>query len=78
MYNESRAYGDDTYYNGDTGIVYDRIQSPGQYDDAVMIDNEWWLPHRRHFKEQALRDELTSNGFSILFQDGGNIICKKN
>ncbi|MED5017395.1 class I SAM-dependent methyltransferase [Paenibacillus chibensis] len=33
MYNEGRSYGEDSYYCGDTGIVYDRTSSPEQYNE---------------------------------------------
>jgi SAM-dependent methyltransferase len=77
MYNESRSYGDDTYYIEDTGIVYDRIISPEDSYEAVMINNKWWIPKRRHLQKEALREELIRNGFTVLFQEDGNIICKK-
>ncbi|GIP34649.1 bifunctional 2-polyprenyl-6-hydroxyphenol methylase/3-demethylubiquinol 3-O-methyltransferase UbiG [Paenibacillus sp. J2TS4] len=77
MYNDKRSYDGDTYYDQDTGMVYDRISSPEQYDEAVQIHNEWWIPNRRHLKKEALREELTRNGFNILFQEDGNIICRK-
>lgn len=77
MYSESRVYPEDTYYCEDTGMVYERIVTPEHYTDAVMINKLWWLPHRRHLKPEELRAELTSNGFSILLQDGGNIVCTK-
>ncbi|NOU93265.1 methyltransferase domain-containing protein [Paenibacillus sp. LMG 31456] len=77
MYNESRFYGEDYYYCVETAMVYERVISPERYNDAVMINNEWWLPKRRHFKTEELRKELTSNGFSIVLQEEGNIVCKK-
>jgi len=77
MYDEQRFYGDDTYYNLDTGIVYNRIISPEQYNETIRINNEWWKPKRRHLKKEALSEELISNGFSILLQVDGNIVCKK-
>jgi hypothetical protein len=78
MYSDLRFYGEDSYYCGDTGIVYDRIISPEKYNEAIMINNEWWLPHRRHLKTEELWKELTRNGFSILLQEDGNIVCKKS
>ncbi|SFM36098.1 Methyltransferase domain-containing protein [Paenibacillus sp. 1_12] len=78
MYDELRSYDEDTYYCEDTGIVYDRIISPESYNEAVRINNEWWLPHRRHLKTEELSEELTRNGFSILLQENGNIVCRKN
>ncbi|MCY9663999.1 class I SAM-dependent methyltransferase [Paenibacillus alginolyticus] len=78
MYDEQRSYGENTYYCGDTSIVYDRIISPGPYNETIMINNEWWKPKRRHLKTEALSEELKSNGFLILLQENGNIVCKKN
>ncbi|WP_442601779.1 class I SAM-dependent methyltransferase [Paenibacillus sp. KN14-4R] len=77
MFNEVRSYGADSYYCGDSGIVYERTPSPDQYNEAIRINNEWWIPKRRHLTKDQLREEITNNGFSILFQEDGNLVCMK-
>ncbi|MCM3293082.1 class I SAM-dependent methyltransferase [Paenibacillus sp. MER 180] len=77
IFNESRSYSETSYYCKETGIVYDRVLSHDQYNETIMINNEWWKPKRRHLTEEQLRVELVNNGFLILLQEGGNIVCKK-
>ena len=77
MYNNSRHYGDDCFYSSLTGVVYDKIDDPENYPDAKFINDHWWIPYRRHLKADALREELMKSGFIILFQEDGNLICKK-
>lgn len=76
IYNETRSY-NNSYYCHDTGIVYDKIQDPERYDGATLINNEWWLPKRRHLNKEALKEEICSAGFNVIFQEDGNFICKK-
>jgi hypothetical protein len=75
FYNETRSY-KNSYYCSDTGIAYDKIQDPESYDKATLINNEWWLPKRRHLKKDALKEEIQKAGFNVIFQEDGNFICK--
>lgn len=77
IYNDKRVYGGDTFYCAETGVVYDHITTPEKYSDSVLIENRWWIPNRRHLKKDELKEELTTAGFSLLFQEDGNIICNK-
>lgn len=62
--------------NAKTSIVYIRLkESPDDYEEAVKIDGVWYLPNRRHLKPPALRAEVEAEGFKVLYQDCGNIIC---
>jgi 2-polyprenyl-3-methyl-5-hydroxy-6-metoxy-1,4-benzoquinol methylase len=76
IYNETRSY-KNSYYDSDSGIVYDKVQDPESYGAAAtLINGEWWLPHRKHLKRDALREELQSAGFKVVFQEDGNFILK--
>lgn len=76
IYNETRSY-KNSYYNSDSGIAYDKVQDPERYGTAAtLINGEWWLPHRRHLKKDALREELQSAGFKVVFHEDGNFILK--
>lgn len=74
IHDGSRDYRN-SYYCGQTGIVYDRISAPEHYDQSVYIDHQWWLPKRRHLKKEALRAELQQAGFQVMWQEDGSFIC---
>lgn len=68
-------YGDGII-NARTSIVYIRLkESPDDYEEAVKIDSVWYLPNRRHLKPPVLRAEIEAEGFKVLYQYGGNVIC---
>jgi 2-polyprenyl-3-methyl-5-hydroxy-6-metoxy-1,4-benzoquinol methylase len=73
MYDPDRVYEDDFRYDATTGICYERSTEPA--DDAVQLDNTWYLPHRRHLRPDALRAELEHAGLRVISQDGGNVIA---
>ncbi|WP_410791611.1 class I SAM-dependent methyltransferase [Kribbella sp. C-35] len=76
MYDPDRVYEDNFRYDATTGICYERSTEPA--DDAVQLDNTWYLPHRRHLRPEALRAELEANGLQVLSQEGelrGDVIC---
>ncbi|WP_314592083.1 methyltransferase domain-containing protein [Paenibacillus terrigena] len=76
IYNEIRSY-KNSYYDSDSGIAYDKVQDPERYGTAAsLIKGEWWLPHRRHLKKDALREELQTAGFKVIFHEDGNLILK--
>lgn len=81
IFNESRDYGngESTFFEESTGMVYDKVLDGGeQFEDAVFVNGSYWIPNRRHLHRDKLREELIRAGFDILFQDGGDLICKKS
>jgi SAM-dependent methyltransferase len=76
IYNESRSY-KNSYYDSDSGIAYDKVLDPEKYGTAAtLINGEWWIPNRRHLKKDALREELQSAGFKVVFHEDGNFILE--
>jgi SAM-dependent methyltransferase len=79
MFDSERSYDDHERYDPETGIVYDRVLGdPQRYEGAVEIDGTWCIPNRRHLTPPALRRELESAGFRVLWQGGslgGDVIC---
>jgi hypothetical protein len=71
-------YGPDSVIDPRTGAVYVRLKErPEDYEDAVKIGEDLYLPTRRHLKAPALKAELENAGFRVLYQDdglGGNIV----
>jgi len=74
----------DRFYNkyGDgiidvrTSIVYIKPkESPDDYEEAIKINDVWYLPNRKHLKPPDLKAELEIEGFKVIYQDGGNVIC---
>jgi SAM-dependent methyltransferase len=69
-------YGENGLIDLRTSIVLQSLGGePGDYEDAVEIDGSWYLPNRRHYRPPALRAELESAGFRVLYQDGGQVVC---
>jgi len=72
-------YGENGLIDMSTGIALVRLdEGPGDYEDAIEIGGEWYLPSRRHLEAAALRRELEEEGFEVLYQDegyGGNLIA---
>ena len=59
-----------------TDIAYARFdEDRRQWDDAIEIAGQWYLPVRRHRRPPALKAELTAAGFDVLHQDAGNLVC---
>jgi len=75
-------YGQDGIIDPGTGVVLQRLrQNAPECDGAVGIGAEWFVPNRRHFKPAALRHEVETMGFSVVYQDaehGGHLICIKS
>ena len=66
------------YYDASTGIYYSEVPAGSVADHVVEIDGRWHIPHRRHLSADALRDELVSEGFSVLSlksSDTGDVAC---
>jgi predicted dehydrogenase len=60
-----------------TSIVYVQLdENPSNYEEAIKINDVWYLPNRRHLKPSVLRAEIEEVGFKVLYQDGGNLICR--
>ncbi|MBL7202428.1 MAG: class I SAM-dependent methyltransferase [Anaerolineae bacterium] len=69
-------YGEKGIIDAATGIVYVELEgSPGSYEGAIEVCGRWYLPNRRHLKPPALRMELLAAGFTVLYQEGGNLVC---
>ncbi len=74
-------YGDDYLINAETSIVYEELEEgQGNYGEAIKIRGDWYLPYRKHLKAPALKAELETAGFSVLYQGGEhgeNVICAR-
>lgn len=78
MFKPERRY-TNSYFDSKTGIVYEKINDdPCQYTDSIEINNSWYIPNRRHLTSEALYNEIACAGFKVIFQEGGNLICKPN
>ena len=73
VYDPERVYDDGFRYDDRTGICYQETTEPTA--DAVQLDGTWYLPHRRHLRPDALREELEGAGLEVIEQDGGNVIA---
>lgn len=77
IWHPERRYGAHLFDTG-TGISHRKIEGSmhegEESEDAVEIDGEWYLPHRRHLTPEALRRELEIAGFSVRHQDGGDLV----
>ncbi|MFF0267293.1 class I SAM-dependent methyltransferase [Kribbella sp. NPDC004536] len=73
VYDAERVYEGDFRYDAGTGICYQATTEPTE--DAVRLDDTWYLPHRRHLRPDALRAELERAGLQVVEQDGGNLIA---
>lgn len=70
------GYGESLIINMQSSIVYVRLEeSPNNYEDAIQIDDAWYLPSRRHRKPSALKAEIEAAGFDVSYQDDGHMIC---
>tara|TARA_X000001036_G_scaffold353561_1_gene334934 strand:+ start:132 stop:572 length:441 start_codon:yes stop_codon:yes gene_type:complete len=69
-----RDYGDD--HISEYGLVCARIEHPDRFEDALMIEDHWYLPNQRHRSPEGLRDELTRSGFRALNQQGGDLLLQ--
>ena len=77
IWHPERRYGAHLF-DPETGISHRKIEGGGlegeESEDAVEIDGEWYLPHRRHLTPESLRRELETAGFSVRHQDGGDLV----
>lgn len=75
VYTPERVYEDAFHYDRGTGICYQQTTAPTA--DAIQLDGTWYHPHRRHLRPEALRAELEHAGFTVVSQDGGNILATR-
>lgn len=54
------------YRLGDDGVLWLQIVGPAECDQAMQIDDAWYLPYRRILRPAQVLDELANAGFSIL------------
>jgi SAM-dependent methyltransferase len=50
------------------------------YPEAKQINDNWYLPYRRHFPPVQLKAELEGEGFSVIYQfpaHEGEMVCVK-
>jgi SAM-dependent methyltransferase len=64
------------YYDASTGIYYREVPAGSTADQVVELGGRWYVPHRRHLSADALRDEFVAQGFQVLSQDAGDVVCQ--
>ncbi|GAA1122462.1 hypothetical protein GCM10009630_20350 [Kribbella jejuensis] len=74
VHDSERVYDGGFRYDPRTGICYQEIAGPAE--DAVRFDGSWYLPHRRHLRPEALRDELERAGLHVVEQEGGDLVAR--
>ena len=73
-----------------TGIVLTPVDDPDiregmvggldAYSDAVKVNDQWFLPHRRHLTQDQLVAELSEAGFQVVYrypEHEGELACVK-
>lgn len=82
MFDPRRLYDVEDLFNQQTGICYQAVQDIVVGDrDALLVGGTWYLPHRRHQRPNAIRDELGAAGFRVLRQSGalgGDLVCVRD
>lgn len=69
-------YGDAGLIEVVSGMVYVPLAAgPAGYEEAVQIQDRWYLPSRRHRTPAALVAELERVGFTIQHHERENVIC---
>lgn len=79
-------YDEDALFDPDTEICYDLFSryetaladTPAEYEDALEIAGEWYLPRRIYRTPENLKRELEAEGFTVLLQNGDvgeNAVC---
>ncbi|GAB3827819.1 methyltransferase domain-containing protein [Kribbella italica] len=67
------------HYDESTGIYYREIPPGSVCDQVVELGGRWYAPHRRHLSADALRNELTAEGFQVLTLEGSDaadVVCR--
>jgi 2-polyprenyl-3-methyl-5-hydroxy-6-metoxy-1,4-benzoquinol methylase len=67
------------HYDESSGIYYREVPAGSVEDQVVELGGRWFVPHRRHLSADALRDELTSEGFQVLSLEGSeaaDVVCR--
>ncbi|MGN6031048.1 MAG: class I SAM-dependent methyltransferase [Thermomicrobiales bacterium] len=65
IFSPERTYAPGTY-DAASGIALREVTGETSVDGAVEIGGRRYLPHRRHRTPEALREELTAAGFTVL------------
>ena len=79
-------YDEEALFDPETEIFYDRFSrfeyaftdTPAEYEDAIEIAGEWYLPRRMYRTPENLKRELETEGFEVLLQNGEsgeNAVC---
>jgi len=75
IYRDGRDFGQ-AIFDERTGILYARLEGdPERYEDAVRLNGCWYFPRRRLLRPAVLRVEIERAGFTVLWQEGGRLIC---
>jgi len=76
VFRPDRNYGGDIR-DEESGIVYRRLESAGDFEDEVTIDGTSYYARVRHLSFSRLREELEAAGFRIVHQnERGRLLCK--
>jgi len=75
VYRDGRDFGEGVF-DERTGILYVRLEGDAErYEDAVRLNGCWYFPRRRYVRPAVLRTEVERAGFTVLWQEGGRVIC---
>lgn len=75
IYRDGRDFGQDIF-DERTGIWYARLEGdPERYEDAMRLNGCWYFPRRRIIRPAVLTAEIKGAGFTVLWQEGGRLIC---
>lgn len=79
-------YDEDALFDPQTEVYYDRFarfeytctDTPAEYEEALEIAGEWYLPRRMYRTPENLKRELEAEDFEVLLQSGDvgeNAVC---
>jgi len=75
IYRDGREFGEAVFDEG-TGILYSRLEGDAErWEDAVRLNGRWYFARRRYVRAEVLRMEVERAGFTVLWQEGGRLIC---
>lgn len=75
IYRDGRDFGE-AVFDERTGILYGRLEGDVErYEDAVRLNGRWYFLRRRYVRPEVLRTEVEKAGFTVLWQEGGRVIC---
>jgi SAM-dependent methyltransferase len=70
-----RDFGENLFVE-DTGILYQRVPQFPKYQEAIQIEEEWYVPWRRYVTAASLTAELQRSGWTIIVQENGRVLCQ--